>query len=263
MKNLPGVFTATKKDGTIYYRSSITHKRKHISLGSFATEKEAHAAYTQASHILEKGNLFPEDFDPEKSHLSFSKWVILTNLKNNGVYIKTPIYLMEASFLYYLAPTDVLHFSADDLFYYSTHSIMRRGGHLFVSDYGMQVNILSRYGIKNHAVAGRDYRFINGDTKDFRYTNIEIINPYYGVAKEIHGNKTVYTVKIHVNGDILVGRYENEISAAIAYNKAADILIQKGVNKKFPQNYIESISTREYVDIYTEIEISPSISNFS
>ena len=40
----PGVYIAKKKDGTIYYRSSFTYKSKHISLGSFATEKEAHKA---------------------------------------------------------------------------------------------------------------------------------------------------------------------------------------------------------------------------
>ena len=34
-----GVYTATKKDGTLYYRSSITFQNKHISLGSFSSEK--------------------------------------------------------------------------------------------------------------------------------------------------------------------------------------------------------------------------------
>lgn len=37
---------------------------------------------------------------------------------------------------------------------------MRRGGHLFVADYGMQVNILNRYGIKNYAVKDKDYIFV-------------------------------------------------------------------------------------------------------
>ena len=46
--SLPGSFQAMKKDGTIYYRSSITYKNKHISLGSFPTEEESHAAYIQA-----------------------------------------------------------------------------------------------------------------------------------------------------------------------------------------------------------------------
>ena len=46
--SLPGAFKAQKKDGTIYYRSSITYKNKHISLGSFKTEEEASGAYIEA-----------------------------------------------------------------------------------------------------------------------------------------------------------------------------------------------------------------------
>ena len=49
----PGVFSAKKKDGTIYYRSSFTYKSKHISLGSFPTEKEAHKAYLEANSIMD------------------------------------------------------------------------------------------------------------------------------------------------------------------------------------------------------------------
>lgn len=44
---LSGAFSAKTKDGTIYYRSSLTYKRKHISLGSFPTEEEAHLAYKE------------------------------------------------------------------------------------------------------------------------------------------------------------------------------------------------------------------------
>lgn len=72
------------------------------------------------------------------------------NFRDNGVYIKTPIYLRRNYFEYFLSPTLILKFDIDDLFYYSSHRIQKRGGHLFVSDYGMQYNILSRYGIKSH-----------------------------------------------------------------------------------------------------------------
>ena len=48
---LPGVYLATKKDGTVYYRSSITYRSKHISLGSFPTEEDAHCAYRCALKI--------------------------------------------------------------------------------------------------------------------------------------------------------------------------------------------------------------------
>ena len=33
-----GVFAA-QKDGSIYYRSSLTYKQKHISLGSFSSKQ--------------------------------------------------------------------------------------------------------------------------------------------------------------------------------------------------------------------------------
>lgn len=41
-----------KKDKTVYYRSNITHKGRHISLGSFPTEVQAHQAYTAACELL-------------------------------------------------------------------------------------------------------------------------------------------------------------------------------------------------------------------
>ena len=49
---LTGVYLATKKDKTVYYRSNITHKGRHISLGSFPTEVQAHQAYTAACELL-------------------------------------------------------------------------------------------------------------------------------------------------------------------------------------------------------------------
>lgn len=256
MANLSGVFTAKKKDGSLYYRSSITYRAKHISLGSYPTQEQAHQAYVTASHILTDGScLTPEDYSQEA--LSFSKWVVLTNFKNNGIYMKTPIYLRSNYFHYYLSQTDVLLFDADDLFYYSNHSIMRRGNHLFVADYGMQVNIFSRYGIKNFAVKNRDYRFVNGDDHDLRYANIEIINPYYGVSQITDTYPRSYLVKIHVKGDWIVGRYNTVTEAAIAYNKAVDLLVQHGVQKNYTRNYLSELSASEYADIYNRIEPEP------
>lgn len=52
MKRLPGVFQARKKNGDIYFRSSVTFRGKHISLGSFATQEEAHRTYTIAANLL-------------------------------------------------------------------------------------------------------------------------------------------------------------------------------------------------------------------
>ena len=48
-----GVYSAKKKDGTVYYRANITYQTKHISLGSFSSEEDAHSAYLEACNLLE------------------------------------------------------------------------------------------------------------------------------------------------------------------------------------------------------------------
>lgn len=261
MSHLAGVYSATKKDGSTYYRASITYQNKHISLGSFATPQEAHSAYQAATKLFESDTPYtPEDYEAQP--LSFLKWVVLTNFKNNGIYIKTPIYLRVNYFHYYLSQTDVLLFDVDDLFYYSNHSIMRRGSHLFVADYGMQVNIASRYGIKNFAVKDCDYRYVNGDDHDLRYENIEIINPYYGVSQEKNGMSPVFLTKIHVRGNIVVGRYPTATEAAVAYNKAADCLCAKGLVREYTRNYLNELSPAEYARLYEQISISPKIRDY-
>lgn len=259
---LAGAMKAVRKDGSIYYRSSITFRSKHISLGSFPTEEEAHTAYLEARTVLESQECFvPDDYDTERFQtLPFGKWISLINFKNNGFYIKTPIYLRSNFFSYHLSPSDVLLFDADDLFYYSNHSIMRRGSHLFVAEYGMQTNIHSRYGIRNFARLGVDYRFVNGDTKDFRYSNIEILNPYQGVTNIGTESMPEYIARIHIHGDFIIGRFSSIMEAAIAYNKAADILDGNGFPKKFEKNYIEELSSREYREIYEKIQIPSKIS---
>lgn len=258
-----GVYIATKKNGDIYYRSSITFCNKHISLGSFNEKKAAHNAYVEAADILFCNNHSFEDYNKNYYSLSFDKWVILMNFRDNNLYIKTPIYIKNRYFIYYLSSSDLLKFDVDDLFYYSTHKIMRRGGHLFVSDYGMQVNILSRYGIKNYAVPDKDYRFVNGDKTDYRYGNIDIINHYHGVSKLIRNGIPAYETKIHLNGYLLVGCYPTETEAAIAYNKAASLLTQKGITKNFPQNYIPELNEINYAALYHKVRITKKIRNFS
>ena len=262
-KKLPGVYPATKKDGTAYYRASLTHNRKHISLGSFSSAETAHAAYLDADKLLRSSSLSIEDYDKEKTPLSFEKWVCLVNLRDNRMYIHTPIYLRPKFFYYYLSKKTILKFDIDDLFYYSSHKIMRRNGHLFVSDYGMQVNILNRYGIKNYGVAGKDYRFINGDSTDFRYENIEIINRFFGVSRLEENGVFVYRTKIHINGDYIVGTYESEVEAAIAYNKAIDYIKKAGVTKNFTPNFIDSVSASVYADIYSSLKMSAKIEHFN
>lgn len=261
MSLLPGVFIATKKDSTIYYRSSITYQNKHISLGSYPSELTAHIAFETANDILRLNKYVINDYTIGHV-LSFEKWIILFNLRDNGFYLKTPIYMKERYFIYYMNQKCLLKFDTDDLFFYANHKIMKRGGYLFVSDFGMQINILSRYGIKNFAVNGKDYIFVNDDETDYRYGNIEIINPYYGVSKSQKKGKYIYTAKIHINGDYVIGHYTNEIEAAIAYNKAIQILKDKTIEKNYTENYITDLNDIEYAKVYHNIRISKKIREY-
>lgn len=257
-----GVYETTKKDGTPSFRASFTYKGKHISLGSFPTKEGAHRAYLTAELLLRspEGSLLTlQDYAAAGKPLSYEKWVILLNLRDNGIYFKTPIYLHPRYFVYHYNEEIHLKFDVDDLFYYSNHKIMKRGGHLFVADYGMQVTLPSRYGIKNYAVEGRDYRFANGDSTDFRYGNLELITRYAGVTAELKKGKTLYVAKLHINGDYIIGRYSTEEEAAIAYNKAADYLNKKGFHKNFPRNYVDELTEAECTALYESIQLPPRL----
>lgn len=256
--SLPGTFQETMKNGELYYRASATYQNKHISLGSFPTEKEAHQAYLEARNVL-NSTVTIHDYDRAKPLLAFEKWVSLINFRNTGLYFKTPIELFKTYFLYHFSPEITFKFDTDDLFYYSSHKIMARKGHYFVSDYGMQVSIFSRYGIRAHAVKNRDYRHINGDDFDFRYENIEIINPFYGVFRMETAGTYRYKAKIHIKSTYVIGTFENEITAAVAYNKAIDCLRHQGICRNYTENYIEGLSGKDYADIYASIRLPERI----
>lgn len=261
-ERLPGVYEMHQKNGTLRYRSSITYHNKHISLGSYDASEAAHAAYLEAQQLLSDTELALSAYCAGTCALPFEKWVVLLNFRDNGLYFSNPIYLRQKYFEYYLSPNTVLRFDRDDLFYYSSHKLMRRGRHFFVADYGMQVNIANRYGIKNYAVENRDYRFINGNPLDFRYENIEILNPYHGVRIRNTPSGTRYAAVIHLNGNYTIGVYDRDIEAAIAYNKAIDILQKNGVNRSFSPNYLENLSPSAYADIYSGLKISSKIRNY-
>ncbi|MCI7130289.1 MAG: hypothetical protein MSA09_06995 [Lachnospiraceae bacterium] len=254
-----GVYEATKKDGTHYYRANIHYRSKHISLGSYPTFDDANAVYMQARELLnDTGATLPEAFSLYDK-VPFEKAVILLNYRDNGMYLGTPIYLQSGRyFIYYLSPEVELKFDNDDLFYYSSHKILQRGGHLYTNDYGMQVSLLSRYGIKNYAVAGTDYEFVNGDCHDFRYENIRNINPYYGVSRLNENGRVSYLARIHINGNYQIGIYASETDAAIAYNKAVDLAKRAGIDRNYPTNYIAGLSASDYADIYTRVKVSKS-----
>lgn len=258
MAERTGITKAYRRDGSLYYRASITYNRKHISLGSYLSPKEGTRAYMEARSILNGGQAAVSAY-PEDSALSFSKYVTLVNLRNNAVYFKTPIYLYSDYFLYYLKPDSALKFDKDELFFYSSHTIQQKGGYLFICHYGSQYGILSRYGIHQFSVPGRDFIFVNGDNLDYRYENIKVLNHYIGVIMEQHQGKTVYTASIHIKGNHIIGRYSTEEDAAIAYNKAADTLKKKGCQKHFIQNYISTLSAEEYAERYQSLRISDSL----
>lgn len=256
-----GVYKAKRKDGTLYFRASLTYRGKHISLGSSNNEKRAHEMYLTASLLLEDLSVRLKDY-VEESPLPFFKWVCLINFRDNGLYFSSPIYIRPRFFYYYFSPAEYFIFDKDDLFYYSSRKILKRGGHYFVADYGMQVNIMNRYGIKSYAVEGRDYRFINGNSNDLRYENIEIINRFHGVCAVKIKGRTLYQVKIHVKGNVNVGTYESEIEAAVAYNKAADLLKKAGIDKAYTLNYMEGISPDVYAGLYASVPVSPRLYNY-
>lgn len=257
-----GVYQAKKLDGSAYYRASFTYKNKHISLGSFADAADAADVYKEASRIASDETYRIDNYDSFSLTLSFPKYVSIINYRDNHMYIKNPLYIFPKYFEYYLNSKTALKFDVDDLFYYSNHKIMKRNNHLFVADYGMQVSILSRYGIKNYAVPGKDFLFVNGDITDYRYSNIKIINKYIGVSKSMKKGHEIFTAKIHINGDFIIGRYSKENDAAIAYNKAVDFLKKRGVKKNFSYNYIEEINSIEYASRYNALKISKKLIHY-
>lgn len=253
----PGVYIAHQKSGTVYYRASITYRGKHISLGSYSTEQKAHLAYMRAAKLLVSRQK-PEDYRSSCA-LPFEKWVTLINFRDNQVYIKNPIYLRHNYFEYYLNQELVLKFDIDDLFYYSEHKISVRGNHLFVADYGMQVSVAGRYGIKAYAVMDRDYRFINHDQTDYRYENIDIINRYTGVSRLQKGGRIQYKAVLHIRSNYVIGCFDTEVEAAIAYNKAVDYLKKQGILRNYETNYIDSVTPSAYAAYYSKIRLPKSL----
>lgn len=250
---MEGAYIAQKKNGEIYYRSSINIRTHHISLGGYDTEEEAHSAYMEAARLRNDSSCTIDNFRARTTFLPYDKAVSIINLRDNGIYIPTPIYMRKDYLSYFLHDGRELKFDTDDLFYYSGHRILTRGGSFYVNDYGSQYRVLSRYGVKKYAVPGRDYAFANGDRTDMRRANIIIYSHYHGVIALREQKPFGFEARIHLNGDFRIGIYNDEIEAAIAYNKAVDYVKNHLIKKTFPQNYIESIRASEYAQIYSRI----------
>lgn len=257
---LPGVYIDKKKNGELNYRASITIDKKHISLGSYTSEIQASAAYSLAKKIMEDTSYSCLNYQ-ESSPLKYDKYVSLINLRDNHLYFSNPIYIRRRDFSYFYSPFEELKFDMDDLFYFSQHKIMCRGNHYFVAEYGMQTSIKERFGIRSFSVEGRDFVFVNSDSLDFRRENLKIINHFYGVTEIEKKLKKQYKSTIHVKSNYVIGVYQTEKEAAIAYNKAADTLTKNGFDKEFFQNYVEDLSNKEYAEIYSRLKISDRIIN--
>ena len=254
-----GVYPAQKKDGTPYWRASVTHKGKHISLGSFDDETAAERAYREACVVLRgyADKALPEisDYREGTCAMPFSKWVALINFRDNGIWCRGPIYLRKGYFEYYLSATEDYRFGPDDLFYYTHHAIQKRGGHLFVADYGMQVSVLSRYGVRPYSVPGRDHYFKNGDDHDYRPGNLVVVNRYMGVQQESRRKNFVARINMGSGKTVVVGHYDTEEEAAIAYNKAVDVLKAAGSDRAYEKNYLDDVSPAKYIVLYNNIKI--------
>ena len=257
---LPGVYIDNKKNGEKNYRASITLDGKHISLGSYDSEIQASAAYSLAKEILADPKHSCYNYS-ESYPIKYDKYVSLINLRDNNLYFSNPIYIRKRDFSYFYSPFEELKFDMDDLFFFSQHKIMCRGNHYFVSEFGMQTSVKERYGIKSFAVEGRDFVFVNSDSLDFRRENLKIINRYHGVTVSEKKLKKIYKATIHVRSNYVIGKYSSEKEAAIAYNKAADILIKNGFKKAYMQNYIDDCTNKEYAEIYSRVKISDTILN--
>lgn len=257
MKN-KGIYIAYDSKNKPYYRVAVTLNGHHVSLGNFTKEKDAVKCYEEYSYIMSDKSLGPF-FHRDDMKLSFEKFISLINFRDNHIYISNPIYLKNNYFLYYLNKDQVLKFDKDDLFFYGNHRICKRGNRLFYNDFGIQITLKEKYGIPVYGIINKDYRFINDNPYDFRYSNIEIINKYHGVEKCSKDGRTFYKTKIHLKGYITVGTYQSELEACIAYNKAIDVL-----NKNYNINYKPNdpdIPPKQYADIYSAVKISSKLYN--
>ena len=82
------------------------------------------------------------------------------------------------------------------------------------------------------------------------------VQNYHGITQTEKKGKRLFVARLHLNGDVIIGKYTTEIKAAIAYNKAVDYARDHGIQKNFIQNYIADLSAREYADVYSALKLS-------
>ncbi|ONI38134.1 hypothetical protein AN639_05805 [Candidatus Epulonipiscium fishelsonii] len=193
--------------------------------------------------------------------LSFNKVVILINLRDNGTYFKNPIYTHKNYFSYYISPDIELLFDLIHLFFFATYKIYKRGNLFYTQQTFTQSSILNRLGIIPSSRANIDYKFKNDNPFDFRSHNLEILKRYYGVSRIEKDEKILYQTRISKPNTIIIGVFESEVEAAIAYNKAVDYLKSIGKQYKLNSNIIIYITKQEYENIYSKIELPFKLTN--
>ena len=241
---------------TTKYKTYFLYETNKIYLGTYPSMESAQNALSDAEELM-KLPQGPPLFT--SSNLDYKKIVSLCNLRDNKRYIKNPIYVYPTYFTYYLSKEYILTFDLKDLLYFSTYKIYKRGNYLYTQDSVSQQSILSRYGIPNHSVINKDYIFKNNNPHDFRYNNLEVINGYKGVSKKIKNATVIYIAYIYIKTNLIIGHYSSEIEAAIAYNKAIDILSEHDIIKDYTYNTIPFITKAEYDAIYNKLTISSRI----
>ena len=73
----------------------------------------------------------------------------------------------------------------------------------------------------------------------------------------------MYKAVIHIRSNYVIGLYRTEVEAAIAYNKAVDLLKKNGFKRNFMQNYIDTLSPSAYAALYEEVAISKNLTRLT
>ena len=102
---------------------------------------------------------------------------------------------------------------------------------------------------------------MNQDPYDFRMENIRVLNTYYGVDKVTQKGTVLYRARIHIRSYYVIGFFPSALEAAIAYNRAIDVLSKNGIQKNYTMNYIDEVSAPAYAGIYNDIKIPENILN--
>ena len=85
------------------------------------------------------------------------------------------------------------------------------------------------------------------------------MNTYHGVFLTRRNDKAIYRARIHVRSYYLIGYYDSAVEAAVAYNKAVDIVKERYPEKNYELNYIAELKASEYAALYKQVKISDKI----